>query len=93
MDAAFIHSPMPRKRGRKPKPVTAELPRVRLCAVQLWSLRECQRTLAVSYERVRAAIEAGTLPVEPQGGHSRRVLAADAVRALAPHLMTRLEFE
>jgi len=80
-----------RKRGRKPRVVADGLPVVRLPAAQLWTLRECARVLAVSRERVKAAISSGTLPVEPAGGHSRRVLAMDAVRALAPHLTGRVE--
>jgi hypothetical protein len=84
-------SHLPRKRGRKPKPVLAELPKVRVSALQLWSLRECARVLAVSRERVQAAIAAGDLPAESSGQHSRRVLATDAVKALAPHLLDRLQ--
>jgi hypothetical protein len=84
-------STLPRKRGRKPKPVLAELPKVRVSALQLWSLRECARVLAVSRERVQAAIAAGDLPAEAGGGHSRRVLATDAVKALAPQLLERLQ--
>jgi len=80
-----------RKRGRKLRVGAESLPAVRLPAAQLWTLRECARVLSVSRERVKAAISSGTLPVEPAGGHSRRVLAMDAVRALAPHLTGRVE--
>jgi len=79
------------KKGRKPRVVAESLPAVQLPAAQLWTLRECARVLSVSRDRVRAAISSGALPAEPEGGHSRRVLAMDAVRALAPHLTGRVE--
>lgn len=80
------------KRGRKPKPPREELPSIVLPALKLWSQRECAEVLSVSRERVAEAVKSGKLPSEPLklGQRSRRVLASDAVRVLAPAWLPRL---
>lgn len=93
MNATRFDTLTRRKPGPKPQAKVDELPPVKVDALKLWSVRECSEILAVSRERVKAAIDAGDLPAEPAGGHSRRVLAIDAVRVLANHLMPRLQFK
>jgi len=89
MDAIEIQ---PTKRGRKIKPLSAELPKVRMCPVQLWSMRECAAVLSVSRDAVHDAVLSGVLPAEPTKGCKRRILATDAVRVLAPHFAGRINW-
>lgn len=65
-----------------------------LSPVQLWTCREASRILAVSREAIALAVRSGRLPCEPEtpGQRARRVLAADAVRVLAPAFLPRIKF-
>lgn len=86
----------PRRRGRRPKATSQgdELSVVALSSVQMWTCREVSRILAVSRDRVMDAVKSGRLPCEPEtpGQRARRVLAADAVRVLAPAFLPRIKF-
>jgi hypothetical protein len=85
---------LPARRGRRPAPPREALPVICVPALQLWSQRECSAVLSVSREAVSEAVRSGALPSEPRklGQRSRRVLAADAVRVLAPAWLSRLQF-
>lgn len=88
------HQPV--KRGRKPKAAQGAngLPVVEMAAVTLWSLREVAKTLRVGRKTVDEAVISGRLPCEPatRARCVRRVLAADAVRVLAPAFLSRIKF-
>lgn len=85
-----------RPRGRRPKLKSDgdELPKLTLSAAQLWTCREVSRVLSVSRAEVTEAVRSGRLPCEPEtpGQRARRVLAADAVRVLAPAFLPRIKF-